>query len=268
MNTWVIGDVQGCYAELQHLLARIAFDRDKDELWFVGDLINRGPDNVGVMDFVMNLPSVVCVLGNHDLHFLAIALGQQSLKHGDTVDDLLRADGLQDYISWLRSLPLLHVSPQHDTVLVHAGLPPQLDLSRCRALAREVEDILSSDQCEAFLSAMYGNEPDTWDEQLKGMVRLRVITNYFTRLRYCTASGRMELTHKTDIAPPGYDPWFNFERRGNERVIFGHWAALEGKTGVESAINLDTGCVWGRSLTAMNLVTGERVAVPAKATAP
>jgi bis(5'-nucleosyl)-tetraphosphatase (symmetrical) len=262
MNSWAIGDIQGCHQELVHLLEEIAFEPGRDELWLVGDLVNRGPDNVAVMDLVMALPRTICVLGNHDLHFLAIAMGQQTARRGDTINDLLESHRLQDYVSYLRQLPLLHYDKKRNLVLVHAGLPPQLDLDRCRALAGEVEAVLKSDECGEFLAAMYGNEPDTWHENLSGMDRLRLITNYFTRLRFCTSDGRLELTHKTDLAPAGFDPWFTFERSGDEQVVFGHWAALEGKTDADFVTPLDTGCVWGRELTAMNLDTRERVSVP------
>jgi bis(5'-nucleosyl)-tetraphosphatase (symmetrical) len=262
MNSWAIGDVQGCHRELVSLLEKIAFEPDRDELWLVGDLINRGPDNVAVMDLVMSLPRTVCVLGNHDLHFLAIAMDQQTTKRGDTINDLLKSERLPDYISYLRQLPLLHHDMKRNLVMVHAGLPPQLDIDRCRKLAAEVEAVLKSDKCSDFLAAMYGNEPDTWQENLTGMNRLRLITNYFTRLRFCTSEGRLELTHKTDLAPSGFDPWFTFERSGDEQVVFGHWAALEGKADADFVTSLDTGCVWGRELTAMNLDTRERVSVP------
>lgn len=253
MSTYVIGDVQGCYEELSRLLELIRLDTATDELWLVGDLINRGPDNCSVLDLLMGLSNVQAVLGNHDLHFLAIEAGFQKPHRSDTIKDLLDSPQREAYVDFLLTLPLLHVDRSKNAVLVHAGLPPQLTVDECLRLADEVETCLKSEQRNDFYSAMYGNEPACWNEKLTGMSRLRVITNYFTRIRYCTAEGTMELTHKADVAPDGYAPWFQFPRSDAFAVLFGHWAALEGKSGVEFAIPLDTGCVWGRRLTALRL---------------
>ncbi|MDA0272756.1 MAG: symmetrical bis(5'-nucleosyl)-tetraphosphatase [Proteobacteria bacterium] len=253
MSTYVFGDVQGCFDELQNLLDRVGYQSGQDHLWFAGDLINRGPRNVEVMDLVMSEPNVKCVLGNHDLHFLAIATGQQTLKRSDTIEDLLNSPRLDEYINYLRHLPVLYYADAENLALVHAGIPPQMDINTCLALAGEVEAILQSDQHPDFFAAMYGNEPSRWNNELAGMDRLRIITNYFTRMRYCTRDGELELTHKTDIQPDGFAPWFTFERSDRLQVLFGHWAALNGHTGVDFAIPLDTGCVWGRELTAMRL---------------
>lgn len=253
MSTYVVGDVQGCLEELELLLKKVGFSESEDHLWLVGDLINRGPDNTGVLDLLMALPNITCVLGNHDLHFLAVAMGQQTQKKSDTLSDLLDNPRLDHYAEFLRRLPLIHYDEARDIAMVHAGLPPQFDTQRCLKLAREVEDTLQSDDYIEFLSAMYGNEPSNWHEDLRGMDRLRVITNYFTRLRFCRADGEIELLHKTDIAPSGYAPWFSFPRPDGTKILFGHWAALEGEADTEYAVALDTGCVWGRTLTAYRL---------------
>lgn len=253
MSTYVIGDIQGCSREFRGLIELLPIDWQDDELWLVGDLVNRGPDNAGVLDLVMSLPNVHAVLGNHDLHFLAVESGVQPPGRSDTIDDLLHSDHRADYAEYLRGLPLLHTNETNNIAMAHAGLPPQLSIEKCRQLAAEVQSCLQSTDARDFFQAMYGNEPAAWDDSLTGMTRLRVITNYFTRLRYCTADGEMELTHKSDVAPPGYAPWFSFPRNDDVTVVFGHWAAIEGKTGVDFAIPLDTGCVWGRHLTAMRL---------------
>ncbi len=263
MSTYVIGDVQGCLRELEALLRAVNFDAGQDSLWFVGDLINRGPDNRGVLDMIMGLPNVTCVLGNHDLHFLAIACGRQRARRGDTFDDLLQSPRLPEYIQFFRSLPLIHHDESNNLVVVHAGLPPQFSLGKCLDLAKEVTDVLMSDEYETFLGAMYGNLPARWDDTLHGWDRLRLITNYFTRMRYCKADGELELIHKADIQPEGYAPWFSFERQDDTRVLFGHWAALEGRVETEFVTALDTGCVWGRALTALRLEDEKLYAVNA-----
>ena len=253
MSTYIFGDVQGCFDELQKLLRLVDYQSGQDHLWFAGDLVNRGPRNAEVLDLVMTEPNVKCVLGNHDLHFLAIATGQQTLQLSDTIEDLLNSPRLDDYIDYLRHLPILHYIEAENLALVHAGIPPKMDINTCMALAGEVESVLQSERYPEFLKAMYGNEPSTWHDQLVGMDRLRTITNYFTRMRYCTHHGQLELTHKADIQPDGFAPWFSFERGDQLQVVFGHWAALNGHTGVAFAIPLDTGCVWGRELTTMRL---------------
>jgi bis(5'-nucleosyl)-tetraphosphatase (symmetrical) len=265
MSTYVIGDVQGCYDELQTLLASLAFDPQRDAVWFVGDLINRGPKNLETIRFIRGLPNTRIVLGNHDLHFLAVATGVQKASRSDTLEDLLAAPDIDDIIRWLRHLPLLHHDPAHNCIMVHAGLPPMWNIETCLARALEVQQALQGPNYIDFLTGMYGNQPDVWADELKGIARLRVITNYFTRLRYCTAEGRLELMHKTDTAPAGYAPWFTFPRPAPSLpIVFGHWAALDGITHVDTAIALDTGCVWGRSLTAMRLEDGKMTAVAAQ----
>ncbi len=263
MSTYAIGDIQGCRIELELLLEKIGYQQSTDHLWFAGDLINRGPDNAGVLDLLMQLPNVTCVLGNHDLHFLAVAMGSQTKKRGDTLNDLLGSPHLDNYIGYLRELSLIHFDAGRDIAMVHAGLPPHLDIARCLELASEVEKTIRSDSFTSFLTAMYGNEPACWQENLTGMDRLRLITNYFTRLRFCKADGEIELLHKTDVAPKGFHPWFSFPRPDDTRILFGHWAALEGKVDTEFAVALDTGCVWGRKLTALRVEDNTLISVKA-----
>ena len=261
----MIGDVQGCFDELTDLLKKVGFEPEKDSAWFLGDLINRGQKNLEVINLIRELPNTKMVLGNHDLHFLAVAVGSQTASPSDTLDDLLGSADLPAIIDWLRYQPLLHFDAANACLLVHAGLPPIWDIETSLARAKEVQAALIGPDFVDFLAQMYGNQPDIWSDELTGMSRLRVITNYFTRLRYCTAAGELELVHKTDAAPAGFAPWFSFPRADpTTRILFGHWAALNGKTGLDSAIALDTGCVWGRSLTAMRLDDGKIISVPAR----
>lgn len=255
MTTFAVGDIQGCYREFRELLDKMMFDPASDELWLVGDLVNRGPDNAATLDFVMSLPHTRIVLGNHDLHFLAVATGHQRQHGSDTLDDVLASPRLIEYIEWIRHLPLIHVDNTLGYVMVHAGLPAIWNIDECLARAAEVQHALASDDFNEFLAAMYGNEPSRWRESLTGHDRLRIITNYFTRLRYCTADGELELKHKEKVQPEGYAPWFSFPRPAGEslKILFGHWAALEGHASAANAIALDTGCVWGRTLTGMRL---------------
>lgn len=267
MTIWAIGDIQGCYDEFMQLLDKVDYQPDEDKLWLLGDLINRGPRNCEVLDFVIQEHethgNITCVLGNHDLHFMAAARGKGKVGKSDTLSDLLENAKRDTYVEFLRNQPLLQHDTATNTVIVHAGLPPQLSLTECLALSAEVERVLQSEQLDEFLSAMYGNEPDRWHPSLTGMERLRVITNGFTRIRYCTAKGKLELTHKSDIQPEGYAPWFSFKRIDDDQqelptIIFGHWAALCGETGFDRYIALDTGCVWGREMTALAVASGNQ----------
>lgn len=263
MATYAIGDIQGCYAELRALLGELNFNEAKDTLWLVGDLVNRGPGNVETLDYLMALPNLVTVLGNHDLHFLAVARTERSPSRSDTLDDLLNSPGCNDIIDWLRMQPLMHVDTDSGFVMVHAGIPPIWDLATARKRAGEVEAVLQGDEYTAFLQEMYGNEPATWQDDLAGIARLRLITNYFTRMRFCTSTGDLELLSKTEVQPEGYAPWFTFPRQDSQpyKLLFGHWAAIAGETNDADTIGLDTGCVWGRALTALCLETGETVSV-------
>ena len=264
MTTFIVGDVQGCYQELEELLTKCGFEKGNDHLWLVGDLINRGPENVAVLDWIINTPNVTSVLGNHDLHFLAIALGRKKQTKGDTLDDLLESPRRDIYIDYLRNLPLIHTTAGNEKVLVHAGLPPNIDIQSCLSLANEVEEVLKSDRITSFLNSMYGDSPSAWSETLRGQDRLRFITNCFTRMRYCSKDGELELTHKDSAPPDGFQPWYTHERLDQVKVFFGHWAAIDGKTGIGWATALDTGCVWGRKLSAYNLEKNRLINVNAR----
>ena len=257
MAVYAIGDVQGCYDDLQRLLERIRFDPAADRLWFAGDLVNRGPKSLQVLHFVMGLGrAAVSVLGNHDLHLLAVSEG--NLKHfrNDTVDEILQAPDREQLLDWLRHLPLLHRDPKIGFSLLHAGLPPQWDLNTAAARAREVEAALQGPGYHDYCQQMYGNHPARWEEGLQGMRRLRYITNCFSRLRYCSAEGRLRLE---DSGPPGsqqagFLPWFAVPGRASagERIAFGHWSTLGYYQG-HNVWALDSGCLWGGRLTALRL---------------
>ncbi len=264
MSTYVIGDIQGCYEEFRALLDEVGYASGRDSLWLVGDMVNRGPNNIDVLRFLMNEPNVVAVAGNHDLHFLAVARGFATPRGRDTITDLLEAHDRDDLSAWIRQLPLVHLDEAGRRVLVHAGLPPQWDAATCRARAREVETVLAGTQVDSFLRDMYGNEPAIWTDDLTGNPRLRLITNYFTRLRYCRQDGEIELESKETEAPPGYDPWFSFPRPDDYRIYFGHWAAMGGVDHVPFAVGVDTGCVWGQRLTAHRLEDGRQFSVPSR----
>ncbi|MDR0458071.1 MAG: symmetrical bis(5'-nucleosyl)-tetraphosphatase [Burkholderiaceae bacterium] len=255
MALYLIGDVQGCDAALGRLLDAIAFSPSRDRLALLGDLINRGPDSLAVLRRVMALQgAAACVLGNHDLHLLAAAQGIRKLHHGDTLDDILNAPDRAALLDWVRQRPLALY--EADVLMVHAGVLPQWTLQQTLALAREVEDALRSPGWSAFLTVMYGNEPDHWDGALRGPDRLRVIVNALTRLRFCTPDGRMDFKAKggADTAPPGLLPWFDVPLRQTRDVViaFGHWSTL-GWFNRADAIGLDTGCLWGGCLTAVRL---------------
>lgn len=266
MSTYVFGDIQGCFREMMCLLEKVDFDCKVDNLWFVGDLVNRGPDNLETLRFIMDLgDSAICVLGNHDLHFLAVATGSHKPARHDTIGDLLAAPELGEIIEWMRHKPLLHFDQTRNLVLVHAGLHPQWDVEYAQKRASEVEQILRGPHYAHFLKKMYGNKPSRWRDNLKGMKRLRVITNIFTRIRYCKKNGRLELNHKTNVAPKAYKPWFKHSREKQQglKIVFGHWASLGGEVGVEGLYALDTGCVWGRELTLLRLDDMQKFTCPA-----
>lgn len=264
MSTWVFGDIQGCYDELRRLLDKIGYDPAADQLWFAGDLVNRGTGNLGTIEFIMSLEDPVVVLGNHDLHFLAVALNCKKPGRHDTLDDLLGSDRREEIVQWMRFQPLIHHDDVSGYTLVHAGLAPQWSLETCLAREAEVTGALRGNRHRDFLRGMYGDEPAQWQDDLQGEARLRVICNYFTRLRYCTAEGKMELSHRANRTPDGYRPWFECERPAHRglKIIFGHWAAIEGRTGRTDVIGLDTGCIWGGHLTAMRLEDGHVCQVP------
>ncbi|MBX9587401.1 MAG: symmetrical bis(5'-nucleosyl)-tetraphosphatase [Gammaproteobacteria bacterium] len=257
MSHYAIGDLQGCYAALEALLAKINYDSSDDILWFTGDLVNRGPDSLNTLRLVSRFPRVICVLGNHDLHLLALALATRVYPVQHNLDEILNAPDRDELIHWLRNRPLLHHDSQLKYTMTHAGIPPQWSLSEAQKNAEEVCQILQSDQAGLLLEHMYGNEPDTWSPSLQGWDRLRYIINAFTRMRFCDPSGKLILDVKgpAETQTPHLIPWFQLpnKRDPQDRLIFGHWAALMGKTNQPNLFALDTGCVWGNQLTAMRL---------------
>lgn len=255
MAIYAVGDIQGCYTELVQLLEKINFDQVRDKLWLVGDLVNRGPGSLQVLRLVKSLgDAAITVLGNHDLHLLAVANGTGKLHRGDTLDEILAAPDRDELLTWLRHQRLLHVKGEF--VLVHAGLLPGWTVEQAISLAHEVEAALQGSDYVDFLAHMYGNQPDAWENDLSGFKRLRVITNALTRMRICTERGKMEFDFKAEIQniPEGYRPWFDIPERksADATVIFGHWSAL-GLMVKPNAIALDTGCLWGGPLTAIRL---------------
>jgi bis(5'-nucleosyl)-tetraphosphatase (symmetrical) len=255
MAIYAVGDIQGCYAELQQLLEQICFDPAQDQLWLVGDLVNRGPDSLQVLRLVKSLgDSAITVLGNHDLHLLAVSEGAAELHRSDTLDEVLGASDRDELLFWLRQQRLLHI--EGNNVLVHAGLLPQWSIKQAASLAHEVEGILRGGDYATFLARMYGNSPHNWDNELTGYKRLRVIINALTRMRLCTPQGEMEFKFKGEVGniPAGYLPWFEVPERKSRKatVIFGHWSALGLKV-MPNIIALDTGCLWGGPLTAIRL---------------
>ncbi len=259
MATYAIGDIQGCYDELQRLLHKIDFDETRDQLWFVGDLVNRGPKSLEVLRFIKSLgDTAVTVLGNHDLHLLALAFGNPRHKNSSNLNDILAAPERDELIYWLRHRPLLHRDDPLAFTMVHAGLAPQWSMKTAETCAREVENVLRGDQhIENFLN-MYGNEPKLWDEDLQGVARWRFITNCFTRLRYCSFDGSLQLQIKGSVAPDiatqNYTPWFAHPDRASrrKRILFGHWSTL-GYQASHNTWALDSGCLWGGQLTALRI---------------
>jgi bis(5'-nucleosyl)-tetraphosphatase (symmetrical) len=260
MAHYLIGDVQGCNDALQRLLDTLAFSPSRDTLWLLGDLVNRGPDSAGVLRRLMGYGDAArCLLGNHDLHLLAVAHGVRPPHRSDTVADILHAPDRATLLDWLRrqSLALRHVQAGEEILMVHAGVLPSWDASKTIALAGELEAVLRGPDLPGFLQRMYGNEPTAWDDSLQGDARLRVIVNALTRLRFCTDEGVMEFATKegAGAAPAGYRPWFEVpgRRTADVTVAFGHWSTL-GRLQRRDVLALDTGCVWGGCLTALRLV--------------
>ncbi|WP_409311242.1 bis(5'-nucleosyl)-tetraphosphatase (symmetrical) ApaH [Pectobacterium sp. B1J-3] len=254
MSTYLVGDVHGCLVELNALLAQVSFNPAQDTLWLTGDLVARGPDSLGVLRFVRSLGSAArLVLGNHDLHLLAVYAGISRSKPKDRIAELLEAPDADDLINWLRKQPILQVDEALKLVMAHAGITPQWDLDTAKICAREVESILSSDSYPLFLDAMYGDMPNHWLPELSGLPRLRFSTNVFTRMRYCFSGGQLDMLCKEppSQAPSLLKPWFDLPRKLAEEyaIAFGHWASLEGKGTPENIYALDTGCCWGGKLT-------------------
>ncbi|MGH8504959.1 MAG: symmetrical bis(5'-nucleosyl)-tetraphosphatase [Stenotrophobium sp.] len=266
MTTWAIGDIQGCHDALQALLHKIAFRPGLDRLLLTGDLVNRGPESLQVLRSVKALgDSAVTVLGNHDLHLLAVAQGGRSDKR-DTLQAVLDAPDRDELLAWLQQQPLAYRDVASGLLLIHAGLPPQWSVRQALDLAEEASAFIRGPQGDDFLAQMYGNEPDLWSEDLRGIPRLRFIVNCFTRLRYCDAQGRMQMKPKgaPGTQPPGLMPWFEVPDRksADTEILFGHWSTLGQIHWPQARVHgLDSGCVWGGCLTALNLDDGTTVRV-------
>ncbi|MDP3559832.1 MAG: symmetrical bis(5'-nucleosyl)-tetraphosphatase [Legionellaceae bacterium] len=267
MADYVIGDVQGCYEPLQRLLRHIHFDPQCDRLWFVGDLVNRGPESLQVLRFIHGLvnPPIV-TLGNHDLWLLSVYYRAVSgVALNADIRALFDAPEVEILMTWLRQQPLMVYDRHWKVVVCHAGIAPSWDLATASTCAEEVHQVLMGPEYVTFLREMYGNLPDVWSADLRGMERWRIITNFFTRMRVCDADGRLCLQYKEalDHIPEGTYPWFLTPGRRpiDPDIIFGHWAALEGKTEVPGVYAIDTGCVWGGTLTALRLQDRQRFSV-------
>ena len=261
MSTYAIGDVQGCYSELRALLRECGFDARRDRLWFVGDLVNRGPCSLDVLRFVANLGDRAhTVLGNHDLHLVASARGVRRLRDKDTFHDVLEASDGAALIDWLRGRPMIHRDPERAYVMVHAGISPAWTVDDAIGYGDELSRALRAPDYPRLLSNMYGNAPDEWRDSLTGFDRLRFITNAFTRMRYCHRNGRLDLT---ESRPPGdqdpsLTPWFALRDGSADRatIVFGHWATLQIRATLPRTLHVrhvDSGCVWGGSLTALRI---------------
>ena len=255
MSIYAVGDVQGCYSALRKLLDVCAFDPARDRLWLVGDLVNRGPQSLETLRFVRQLGAAATpVLGNHDLYLLIVAEGFGKFGKNDTLGDILHAPDREELLHWLRQQPLCHV--EGNFCMVHAGLLPQWTVPQARALAREVEQALAGPDYRQLLAHIWGNDPARWRDNLVGWPRYRVIVNAMTRMRYCTPKGVMEFKAKGELAdaPKGHLPWFQVPKRrsAGQVLVTGHWSALGLRIEPE-LLALDSGCLWGRHLTAIRL---------------
>src|SRR5918992_1369910 len=251
MATYAIGDVQGCYDELGQLLEKVSFNPKQDRAWFVGDLVNRGPKSLEVLRFVRDLGArAVVVLGNHDLHLVAQHEGFERPRKDDTFHDVLAAPDRRELVDWLRTRPLMHVEGGY--AMVHAGLLPQWSIDKANTLGGEVAAALAAPDYREFLKNMYGSKPDRWDDALTGWDRLRVIVNAMTRMRFCDRQGRMNLEGKGTQPPGGYLRWYEARSKDPQPIIFGHWSQL-GLVCEPGVVGLDTGCVWGGALSALQL---------------
>ncbi|AXY02006.1 bis(5'-nucleosyl)-tetraphosphatase (symmetrical) [Vibrio alfacsensis] len=252
MATYIVGDIQGCFDELQQLLEHVKFSKQEDQLWLAGDLVARGPRSLETLRFIKSLgDSAKVVLGNHDLHLMAVSQGLKKVKDKDKTAPIFSAPDKEELLAWLAQQPLLE--EHEEFVMCHAGISPQWDLPTARACAREVESIIQSEQLPWLLENMYSNQPDLWDDSLSGLDRYRYTINAFTRMRFCFPDGRLDMDCKLppqEVSEDELVPWFKLPQRVplEKTVLFGHWAALQGHIG-ESIIGLDTGCVWGGSLT-------------------
>jgi len=260
---YLVGDLQGCCNPLEQLLATIDFSPSRDRLYLLGDLVNRGPDSLGVLRRLRDMgDAAVCLLGNHDLHLLAVANGVRAPHRSDTLDAILQAPDRDAWLEWLRARRLaVH---EHGWLMVHAGVLPQWDAAEVMRLAAEAEAMLRGPDLHGFLTVMYGNHPARWDEALQGADRWRCVINSLTRLRFCSADGTMDFAVKegADSAPEGLMPWFKVPGRRTEGtpIAFGHWSTL-GLINQPDLMALDTGCIWGGQLTAVRVDGGRREVV-------
>lgn len=256
MATYAIGDLQGCYSELEQLLETIDFDPAFDQVWFVGDLVNRGPQSLATIQFIRSLGDAAkCVLGNHDIHLIACYCGIQQCKAKSSLNQILQNNDAQDIIDWLRQQPLLYIDQKLPWVMVHAGFLPQWNLTTAKDCAQQVEIQLRSDNYSEFLQLAYGNHPNHWHPELNDNDRWRVILNAFTRLRLCNQQGEMDFEFKGPLQekPEHLHAWFNVKRESEDtKIIFGHWSAL-GLINQDNLLALDTGCLWGNQLTAARI---------------
>ena len=257
MATYAIGDLQGCYESLLELLKKINFNETKDTLWFAGDLVNRGSDSLSTLRFVKSLgDSAITVLGNHDLHLLAIAHGVKTTRSSD-LQRILDAEDSDDLLDWLSTRPLLHYDPKLNYSIAHAGIYPLWSLKQALSYASELEKELATN-LHQFLNNMYGDEPDAWTDSLTGFERLRFICNCFTRMRFCHADGTLDFSSNgaPGTIPKETLPWFEIAKRKDidKKLLFGHWSTL-GEIDKDNIYALDTGCVWGGKLTALQIDT-------------
>lgn len=260
MATYVIGDVQGCFNELKALLIQINFNSDRDQLWFCGDLVNRGPKSLETLRFIRSLEdNAISVLGNHDLHLLATAYDHRKPGKKDTLDEILHAKDSGILLDWLRHRPLVHHDKEKSITMLHAGIHPDWSIKETLQLASEMEQILHSHTHLIYYKHMYGDKPHSWSNDLKGWSRYRFITNILTRLRYCDINGNPSLDAK---GAPGTQadnllPWYDVPNRKsqNDTIVFGHWSTLPhaGVSSINNAYALDSGCLWGGLLTAMRI---------------
>lgn len=264
MAIMMIGDIHGCYKEFMLLLEKAQFNEREDSLWLTGDLVGRGKDSLSVLREVFKLKdSIRLVLGNHDLHLIAVDAGITEAKPKDKLDKILNAKEKDELLFWLRNQPLLQLDEENKLIMTHAGISPQWDLSTLKSNASEIHEVLSKPNYVNFLTHMYGDTPNSWHDKLSGFARLRFITNALTRMRFCFANGELDFLCKSapNEAPVPLKPWFELPLQiGTDFTIaFGHWAALAGKLDSEHILALDTGCVWGGALTLYNFHNKEYI---------
>ena len=273
MSAYAIGDIQGCYSELQNLLNEINFDERRDELWFTGDLVNKGPKSLQTLRFIKALGvNAKITLGNHDLHLLAVAKNIQPLLKKDTIQEILAADDVKELIDWLKSRPLLITDDNLNFTMVHAGLPPQWSLENAKEFAKECELILQSEKINKLLAEMYGDTPNIWVNSLQDYAKQRFIINCFTRIRFCNSDGMLDFD--TKVAPGKQNtsliPWYSLPNRKTKdnKIIFGHWSTVhignEKNFKQYNVYPIDTGCLWGGRLTAMRLEDEKVFSVPSE----